>query len=224
MALGEKIVRELELTDGVDTLGKWMAHHLASLIEDAEGSDGTQTAARQEAVDLIFRLWEHRASMPGTADPMSALNGAIGVLDRIGPNSSPFYRRSQDMLERDLASLFDSLRKLVAHGVILVAGQKEIPEYTADTFEHLAEEEQQFIMALGGWLSFLEQKKPATPVINVVFSDEDQEKKKAEEETKLEGLEPEERSRVLLSQSIDDLVKNLQAFKAKLLAQADPSG
>lgn len=224
MALGEKIVRELELTDGVDTLGKWMAHHLASLIEDAEGSDGAQTAARQEAVDLILRLWEHRASMPGTADPMSALNGAIGVLDRIGPNSSPFYRRSQDMLERDLASLFDSLRKLVAHGVILVAGQKEIPEYTTDTFEHLAEEEQQFIMALGGWLSFLEQKKPTTPVINVVFGDDDQEKKKAEEETKLEGLEPEERSRVLLSQSIDDLIGNLQAYKAKLLGQADPSG
>lgn len=201
-----------------------MAHHLASLIEDAEGSDGAQTAARQEAVDLIFRLWEHRASMPGTADPMSALNGAIGVLDRIGPNSSPFYRRSQDMLERDLASLFDSLRQLVAHGVILVAGQKEIPEYTADTFEHLAEEEQQFIIALGSWLSFLEQQKPTTPVINVVFNDDGQEKKKAEEEAKLEGLEPEERTRVLLSQSIDDLVGNLQAFKAKLLGQADPSG
>lgn len=224
LALGEKIVRELELTDGVDTLGKWMAHHLASLIEDAKVSDGAQTAARQEAVDLIFRLWEHRASMPGTADPMSALNGAIGVLDRIGPNSSPFYRHSQDMLERDLASLFDGLRKLVAHGVILVAGQKEIPEYTVDTFEHLAEEEQQFIIALGGWLSFLEKQKTTTPAINVVFNDDEQEKKKAEEEAKLECLEPEERSRILLSQSIDDLVENLQAFKAKLLGQDNPGG
>jgi hypothetical protein len=224
LALGEKIVQELELTDGVDTLGKWMAHHLASIIEDAKGSDGAQTAANQEAVDLIFRLWEHRASMPGTADPMSALNRAMGVLDRIGPNSSPFYRHSQDMLERDLALLFDGLRKLVAHGVILVSGQKEIPEYTADTFEHLAEEEQQFIMALGGWLSFLEQQKPTTPVINVVFNDDEQEKKKAEEEAKLESLEPEERSKILLSQSIDDLVENLQAFKAKLPGQVDPSG
>ena len=201
-----------------------MAHHLASIIEDAKGSDGAQTAASQEAVDLIFRLWEHRASMPGTADPMSALNRAMGVLDRIGPNSSPFYRHSQDMLERDLALLFDGLREFVAHGVILVSGQKEIPEYTADTFEHLAEEEQQFIMALGGWLSFLEQQKPTTPVINVVFNDDEQEKKKAEEEAKLESLEPEERSKILLSQSIDDLVENLQAFKAKLLGQVDPSG
>lgn len=219
MALGEKIVRELELTDGVDTLGKWMAHHLASLIEDAEGSDGAQTAARQEAVDLIFRLWEHRASMQGAADPMSALNRAIGVLDRIGPNSSPFYPHSKDMLERDLASLFDSLRELVAHGVILVAGQKEIPEYTAETFEHLAEEEQQFIIALGGWLSFLEQQKPTTPVINVVFNDDEQEKKKAEKEANLEGLEPEERSRVLLSQSIDEQIENLRKFKAHLLGK-----
>jgi len=200
-----------------------MAHHLASLIEDAEGSDGAQTAARQEAVDLIFRLWEHRASMPGTADPMSALNGAIGVLDRIGPNSSPFYRHSQDMLERDLASLFDDLRKLVAHGVILVSGQKEIPEYTAETFEHLAEEEQQFIMALGGWLSFLEQQKPTAPVINVVFNDDEQEKKNAEDEAKLTGMAPEERSRVLLSQSIDEQIKNLRMFKAHLLGEAAPN-
>lgn len=223
MALGEKIVRELELTDGVDTLGKWMAHHLASLIEDAEGSDGAQTAARQEAVDLIFRLWEHRASMPGTADPMSALNGAIGVLHRIGLNSSPFYRHSQDMLERDLALLFCSLRKLVAHGVVLISDQKEIPEYTADTFEYLAEEEQQFIMALGGWLSFLEQKNPTTPVINVVFNDDEQEKKKAEEEAKLTGMAPEERSRVLLSQSIDEQIEYLRKFKAHLLGKAAPN-
>jgi hypothetical protein len=223
LALGEKIVRELELTDGVDTLGKWMAHHLASLIEDAERSDGAQTAASQEAVDLIFRLWEYRGSMPGTADPMSALKGAIGVLDRIGPDSSPFYRHSQDMRERDLALLFDSLRKLMAHGVILISGQKDIPEYTAETFEHLAEEEQQFIMALGGWLNFLEQQKPTAPVINVVFNDDEQEKKNAEDEAKLTSMAPEERSRVLLSQSIDEQIENLRKFKAHLLGEAAPN-
>ncbi|AYE85326.1 hypothetical protein [Sulfitobacter sp. D7] len=213
----------MELTDGVDTLGKWMAHHLASLIEDAERSDGAQTAASQEAVDLIFRLWEYRGSMPGTADPMSALKGAIGVLDRIGPDSSPFYRHSQDMRERDLALLFDSLRKLMAHGVILISGQKDIPEYTAETFEHLAEEEQQFIMALGGWLNFLEQQKPTAPVINVVFNDDEQEKKNAEDEAKLTSMAPEERSRVLLSQSIDEQIENLRKFKAHLLGEAAPN-
>lgn len=200
-----------------------MAHHLASLIEDAKRSDGAQTAASQEAVDLIFRLWEYRGSMPGTADPMSALKGAIGVLDRIGPDSSPFYRHSQDMRERDLALLFDSLRKLMAHGVILISGQKDIPEYTAETFEHLAEEEQQFIMALGGWLNFLEQQKPTAPVINVVFNDDEQEKKNAEDEAKLTSMAPEECSRVLLSQSIDEQIENLRKFKAHLLGEAAPN-
>lgn len=200
-----------------------MAHHLASLIEDAKRSDGAQTAASQEAVDLIFRLWEYRGSMPGTADPMSALKGAIGVLDRIGPDSSPFYRHSQDMRERHLALLFDSLRKLMAHGVILISGQKDIPEYTAETFEHLAEEEQQFIMALGGWLNFLEQQKPTAPVINVVFNDDEQEKKNAEDEAKLTSMAPEERSRVLLSQSIDEQIENLRKFKAHLLGEAAPN-
>ncbi len=121
LALGERIVSELGATDGVDTLGKWMAHHLASLIEEAKNSDDTQSKAKRDAVDLIIKLWEHKSSLPGTADPMSQLRRAIEVIERIGPDSSPYFRQSQDKREQGLATLFDGLRQLVAHGVILIS-------------------------------------------------------------------------------------------------------
>jgi hypothetical protein len=151
---------------------------------------------------------------------MKTLERAMGVLDRIGPNSSPFYRHSEIEHERELANLFEGLRQLVAHGLLLIADQKEIPEYTTETFEHLSEEEQQFIIGMSGWMHFLEQRKPTVPELRVVYS-EDEEARAAEAE-KLENLEPDERSRVLVSQAIDQLIENLQEFKVGVIGPVTP--
>jgi hypothetical protein len=221
LALGERIVLELGATNGVDTLGKWMAHHLASLIEEAKKSDGSQSKAKQEAVDLIIKLWEHKSSLPGAADPMSQLNRAVEVIERIGPNSSPYFRQSQDKREQGLALLFDGLRQLIVHGVILILDQKEIPEYTADTFEHLSVEEQRFIAGLSGWIAFFEENKPKGPSINFVFADAKKDKRKAEKAADLETLEPDERSKLQFSRSVDELIEHLKSFKKDILE--DPS-
>ena len=194
-----------------------MAHHLASLIEKARRTDGTESEAAQEATDLILQLWERRNSLPGTADPLSTLRRAIDVIDRIGPDSSPFYRQIDDSRVADLASLIDGLRQLVAHGVILISEQKEIPAYTADTFEHLSEEERRIIAGIGGWMAYLEGSKPNTPIVEIIPPDEDARKKKAEEAAELERLKPDERSKVLFSRSVDELIENLQKFKADML-------
>lgn len=217
MALGELIVNELELTDGCDTLGKWMAHHLASLIVQAKRTDGMQAEATQEAINLILKLWDRRNSLPGTADPLSKLRRAINVIDYLGPNSSPFYQQSQDKQEADLAMLFDGLRQLVAHGVLLVSGLNEIPIYTEDTFEFLSEDEQQIIAKLGGWVAYLAETKPKTPIVEFVHMDEGAEVKKAEETVELKRLEPDERSRVLFSRSVDELIEKLQIFRKDML-------
>ena len=208
---------ELGATDGVDTLGKWMAHHLASLIEEAKNSDDTQSKAKRDAVDLIMKLWEHKSSLPGTADPMSQLKRAIEVIERIGPDSSPYFRQSQDKREQGLATLFDGLRQLVAHGVILISGQKEIPEYTAETFEHLSVEEQRFIVGLSGWVEFFDENKSGARYVNIVYADADEDKKKVEEADELEKLKPDERTKAQFSRSVDELIENLHSFKKDVL-------
>lgn len=214
MALGELIVHELELTDGCDTLGKWMAHHLVQLIEQAKRTDGTQNEADQEAANLILKLWDRRNSLPDTADPLSKLRRVIDIINLLDPNSSPFYPQSRDKREADLALLFDGLRQLVVQGVLLISDQKEIPPYTESTFAFLSEEEQQIIVALNGWL---EENKPKTLILDFVDIDKDAKEKKAEEAVKQERLTPEERSRVQLSQSVDELIERLQNFKKNIL-------
>lgn len=66
MSLGETIVQELGLENSNDTLGRWMAHRLAELMERAEQAteDADREAARKEATDLVLRLWDHRSSWP----------------------------------------------------------------------------------------------------------------------------------------------------------------
>jgi hypothetical protein len=62
LGLGRHLVRELGFEDGVDTLGRWMAHHLAELIDKAEnGVCATERVeARKSATETILKVWEHR--------------------------------------------------------------------------------------------------------------------------------------------------------------------
>jgi hypothetical protein len=65
--LGDHIVHRLGLEDSVDTLGRWMAHRIAELIEQAEDGD---EETKREATDLILRCWERRRGWTeGLASP-----------------------------------------------------------------------------------------------------------------------------------------------------------
>lgn len=66
VTLGKRIVKELDLEDSVDTLGRWMAHRIAELMEQAEQAptEAEREAAKRECTDIIIRLWEHRTKFP----------------------------------------------------------------------------------------------------------------------------------------------------------------
>jgi hypothetical protein len=59
LALGRHLVAELQLEQSVDTLGRWLAHHVAELIaraEAAEDATGRASALTDAVVDagVIF--------------------------------------------------------------------------------------------------------------------------------------------------------------------------
>src|SRR4051794_2577180 len=64
LALGRQIVSELGLEPGVDTLSKWMAHHIAELISDAEPQTDPEVKRNKEAQAAvsISKLWQHRSN------------------------------------------------------------------------------------------------------------------------------------------------------------------
>jgi predicted Zn-dependent protease with MMP-like domain len=63
--LGQQIVEELGLEDSVDTLGRWMAHRVAELMQRAEQAE-TQAdceIAQKECSELILKIWDRRSTL-----------------------------------------------------------------------------------------------------------------------------------------------------------------
>jgi hypothetical protein len=92
LGLGRHLVHELGFEDGVDTLGRWMSHHLAELIDRTE-TGPTPTERRQafnDATATIIRLWEHRTVLPGRAYPLSPYQDAARFLALLDTPSNPY--------------------------------------------------------------------------------------------------------------------------------------
>src|SRR5258705_10014373 len=79
LGLGRHLVRELNLDDGIDTLAKWMAHHVAELIKDAETAPSGEKRSRasKRATETILKIWEHRELLPSYAYPLARYNEVL---------------------------------------------------------------------------------------------------------------------------------------------------
>ena len=73
LGLGQHLVRELGFEDSVDTLGRWMAHHVAELMDKAKnGPTKTERlTGGKDAVATILKIWKHRAFLPGVSYPLA---------------------------------------------------------------------------------------------------------------------------------------------------------
>lgn len=96
MALGRKLVDELGLEPSVDTLGRWMAHHIADLITRAEGAiEEEKWATKKACFDTILTLWKHRAELPNGRRPFEDLEPVIRAIESLDPDDdTPRYFRS----------------------------------------------------------------------------------------------------------------------------------
>jgi len=70
--LGKRIVKELSMEKGTDTLGRWMAHYIAELIESAENCHDAveKEKAEEKCFSMILKLWEHRSTLPRSINPI----------------------------------------------------------------------------------------------------------------------------------------------------------
>lgn len=96
LALGRKLVDELGLEPSVDTLGRWMAHHIADLITRNDGAAGEEKCATEKACfDAILALWKHRAELPNGSRPFEELEPVIRAVESLDPeDDTPRYFRS----------------------------------------------------------------------------------------------------------------------------------
>src|SRR5438094_3949598 len=62
LGLGQHLVREVGFGSHRDTLGRWMAHHIAELIDKAKHASSLAERAKtcKIATETILKIWEHR--------------------------------------------------------------------------------------------------------------------------------------------------------------------
>lgn len=198
LGLGIHLVRELGLADSNDTLGRWIAHHLAELMRAVDESTDPESKAEAlvQATDLIIRLWRNRDVLPGEANPLVRYREALAVLSNFErPNYSqrdhqlPKRRQLSEQISRDAERLKLFVRLLDA-----------IPT------EHSSHVDQAALEALDDEeLSFLERL-----LKHVTFIGPDGAKPEAD--PKSEELSPEERLRRLLEQ----LKSKLEELRSEL--------
>jgi len=93
VALGKKLIAELGFGDSVDTLGRWMAHYIAELVQEAESAASDDRPAKQAQLrDSILALWAHRFELPTGKRPFGEFEPILRALASLDPESqSPRY-------------------------------------------------------------------------------------------------------------------------------------
>jgi hypothetical protein len=93
LELGQALIKELDLDRSVDTLSRWMAHHIAELIKAAEtAKPEARPSEAGKCADAILRLWEHRSHFPDGKRPFDDLEPILRAIESLGPtNERPRY-------------------------------------------------------------------------------------------------------------------------------------
>jgi hypothetical protein len=126
--LGEKIVDELLLSDGSDTISKWMAHYIAELIERTKNSEGKEKEKyEKECFETILKLWEEIHKVPNIKAPLSRFEKIYELCDEM--MSKDRYRYFPAKYEDDsneflvLAKVVDKLSKKIVQNAFFLAYQ-----------------------------------------------------------------------------------------------------
>lgn len=129
--LGKAIVREMEIEGSTDTVGRWMAHHLAELMEAAKEEVGSEkTDQTDKCRDAIINVWKYRSGQVGRKANFGRSASLASVLRtdpwvrRDAQNPQPFEPEEAEnwiLMTRQVSNSCDELRRallaIAAHSV-----------------------------------------------------------------------------------------------------------
>ena len=165
LALGQVIVRQLELASRGEVLARWLSHHLAEVMAEADNSVGSsKEAAEARAVELILKLWSWRRALPEPVDPLGGCREAIKVLGQLMPEADPWKRPYRSGTYDDLLhEMFEILSQSVVYGLLLTKLSRTRP-ITEEESKYLAEEERDLQSGLEHWMQFTPPAQPRSDV------------------------------------------------------------
>lgn len=111
LVLGHHLATELGFSDSCDTLGKWMSHYLAEMMERAEHEENPEEKEKyqQQVVDLILQLWRHRRNIGGNAYPLARFRTIIDSLSILSPEANVWERNKLGSYESLAADTFSMI-------------------------------------------------------------------------------------------------------------------
>ena len=169
LALGQVIVRQLELQDRGTVLERWIAHHLAEVIAEASRAVGpAKRASEAQAVDLVLKIWAHRRALPESVDPLGGYRKAAEVLGLLMPEANPWAHYSQpSTYEGLLREMFELLSTIVVAGVLLTQVSRVRP-ITEEELKALEEDERHLHSTMEQWM-LLVARSPSRPEVKIKF-------------------------------------------------------
>ncbi len=96
LELGKLLVKALDLDQTVDTLGRWMAHHVAELMQAVEEAEGREKADIEDRCrNAILELWEHINFFPRGHRPFADVEPLLTVIRSLDPDNSAYFYHSE---------------------------------------------------------------------------------------------------------------------------------
>lgn len=171
LELGRAIAHQLDIDAHGELLPRWMAQHLAELIQAAECSEGAaKQMAEERAVELIIKLWTNRRALPGNADPLNGYLAAIKTLSVMQPSADPWrWYRPSSSSEELLHDMFCALVDLVMSGLLLTR-PLEMRRIQDVEWNALSKEEQLLVELLERWHEFVVAPAPSKINLEDLYS------------------------------------------------------
>ena len=163
------IVRQLDLKERGQVLERWLAHHLAEVMAEADEAVGPAKAEIEaQAVDLILKLWTHRRALPEPIDPLDGYRKAVNVLGRLMPEANPWWHFHRSNNDEDLLfDMFGILSRIIVAGLLLTQ-VSHVRRITAEELKGLEEGEIRLHSMLEEWKSVLHPEPRPEFKINVI--------------------------------------------------------
>ena len=133
LELGRFLARELGVDDGVDTLGRWMAHHLAEQLDAAERATGVEKEKIERGISkLILDIWSQRHTLSSRANPLATYEKAAHALAAIRSGAEIFLSSRSSHLQDDTSltlDVFELASQLALLGLfdLIPADASELP-------------------------------------------------------------------------------------------------
>lgn len=93
--LANKLVRDLFTNEHFGLTRNWMCQYIAELMTKAEieKNDEKRHELKKECFNIVLKLWEYRASIPGEVKPLGRLKETLSILQslRRNDNNSALY-------------------------------------------------------------------------------------------------------------------------------------